>query len=247
MHNTKLTIYNGGNVMIPVAIIIAGLLIAGAVFLSGGDKISDKVFNTQPTQTSPQQTGSLEDINPITADDHILGNPNAEVKIVEYSDAECPFCKRFHSTMQQVIEEYGKDGKVAWIYRHFPLDQLHPRNARKVAIASECANEIGGNTAFWQFTDRYFELTPSNDQTDITTVIPQIVDEIGIDKTKFNKCAESGKYDKRIQNNIDNAIATGGRGTPWSIMITENEEMFPINGAQPYNVVKQLIDIALGE
>lgn len=233
------------NFMIPFAIIIAGGLIAGAVLFGGGNKTSNTASNTKPTQVTPQETGSLDSIDPITSTDHILGNPDAPIKIVEYSDAECPFCKRFHSTMQQVIDEYGKDGKVAWVYRHFPLDSLHPKNARKTAVASECANEIGGNTAFWAFTDRFFELTPSNDRTDITVVIPQILSELGIDQTQFNECAESGKYDKHIQENIDNAIATGGRGTPWSILIAENGEMFPINGAQPYNVVKQIIDAAL--
>lgn len=239
------TSFQKGSMTIPVAIIIAGVIIAGAVFLSngGGNKTSDKTSDTQLTQ----QAGSLDSISPITSADHILGNPDAEVKIVEYSDAECPFCKRFHGTMQQVMDEYGKDGKVAWIYRHFPLDQLHPRNARKAAVASECVAEIAGNSSFWQFIDRFFELTPSNDQTDIAVVIPQILSEIGIDKTKFDECAGSGKYDKHIQDDIDNAIATGGRGTPWSIMIAENGKMFPINGAQPYNVIKQLIDASLGE
>lgn len=249
MDNTQpKTFFQKGSMMIPVAIIIAGVLIAAAVIFSNQGSKSQKVADNPAQEAqAPQESGSLDSISPVTAEDHILGSPDAPVKIVEYSDAECPFCKRFHSTMQQVMEEYGKDGKVAWIYRHFPLDSLHPRNARKTAVASECAGGIAGNTAFWAFTDRFFELTPSNDQTDIATIIPQILGEIGIDQSEFDKCAESGKYDKHIQDNIDNAIATGGRGTPWSIMIAGSGEMFPINGAQPYNVVKQLIDIALEE
>jgi len=147
--------------------------------------------------------------------------------------------------MNQVMDEYGKDGQVAWVYRHFPLDQLHPRNSRRVAVASECANELGGNDAFWKFADGWFEASPSNDQTDFDAVITKLTSEIGLDENVFNTCLTSGKYDKHIQDDIDNAIATGGRGTPWSIVISPNGETFSLSGAQPYSSVKQLIDISL--
>lgn len=92
-------------------------------------------------------------INPITSADHIFGNPNAGVKIVEFSDLQCPFCARFHPTLKQIIQEY--DGQVAWVYRHFPLASIHP-SARPAAIGSECAAELGGNNAFWKFVDAVF-------------------------------------------------------------------------------------------
>ncbi|NIP26241.1 MAG: thioredoxin domain-containing protein, partial [Phycisphaerae bacterium] len=148
--------------------------------------------------------------------------------------------------MNQIMGDYS-NGQVAWAYRHFPLDQLHPVKARAEAIASECVNEIGGNPAFWEFADRFFELTPSNNQTDIETVIPQIVQEIGIDTQKFNTCINSGKYDQHIEEDIANAVETGGRGTPWSVVIAPNGKTLPLNGAQPYSSVKQLIEIALNE
>src|SRR6185436_7093141 len=89
--------------------------------------------------------GNRVEMEPVTEKDHILGNPNAEVIMVEYSDLECPFCKEFHSTLRRVMNEYGKDGKVAWVYRHFPIDSLHPK-ARKEAEATECAAELGGES-----------------------------------------------------------------------------------------------------
>jgi protein-disulfide isomerase len=148
--------------------------------------------------------------------------------------------------MQQVMDEYGKNGKVAWVYRHFPLDSIHSQ-ARTEAAASECANELGGNDAFWKYTDRFFELTPSNNQTNIATVLPQIAREIGLDEAKFNSCLASKKYDKHIQNDLDNATATGGNGTPWSIVVTASGKKYPLSGAQPYEAVKQLIELALKE
>ncbi len=233
------------NIMIPIAIVIAGIFIAGAIFFGDNSGSSNTASNKQTDQTAPQTTSSMENIAPITSLDHIRGNPDALVKIIEYSDYECPFCKRFHSTMKRAMNEYGKSGKVAWIYRQFPLDQLHPKNGRTVASASECIAELAGNEAFWKFSDRFFELTPSNDNTDLTIILPQIYSEIGVDQGKVEACISSGKYDQHIQDNIDNAILTGGRGTPWSIVIAPNGQKFPLSGAQPYNSVKQLIEIAL--
>ncbi len=229
------------NLMIPLAIVIAGGLIAGAVFFGNQGGVS----NRQQAKTITQPTGSVDKVNPVIDSDHIRGNPDAQVKIVEYSDFECPFCKRFHNTMNQVMDEYGKDGRVAWIYRQFPLDQLHPKNGRKVALASECVNEIAGNDAFWNFADNFFRLTTSNDSTNLAIVLPQIYSEIAVDQVKVERCIASGKYDKHVQDDIDNAIASGGRGTPWSIVISSNGETLPLSGAQPYQSVKQLIEIAL--
>lgn len=237
--------------LIPVSIVIAGAFIAAALYFGG-------IGNNQPTsnavaenQPSPQpqptlQEGSTDSVRPVTSEDHIKGDPNAAIKIVEYSDFECPFCKRFHDTMNEVVAN-ETNGDVAWVFRQFPLDQLHPVKARAEAVASECAAELGGNDAFWQFADRFMELTPSNNQTQIETVIPQIVQEIGLDETAFQTCFESGKYDDHIDADIANAVETGGRGTPWSVLIAPNGKTFPINGAQPKESVEQLINIARQE
>ena len=147
--------------------------------------------------------------------------------------------------MQQIMAEYGKGGQVAWIYRHFPLDSIHPKNARVVAVVSECVAEQKGNGAFWEFTDAFFVVTLTNDRTDLATALPQIYSDIGVDQAQIEACIASGKYDQHIQDDIDNAIATGGRGTPWSIIVGSNGQMFPLSGAQPYNSVKQLVDLAL--
>lgn len=226
------------NIALPIAIVIAGALIAGAVFYTS--RGADTAEVNQFQQEAP--TGDLEAMAPVSASDHVRGNPNARVKIVEYSDFECPFCKRFHETMKQVVES---NADVAWVYRQFPLEELHPVKAYKEAVASECAAELGGNDAFWKYADRFFELTPSNNQTDINTVLPQIAKEIGLDVARFNECLSSTKYDQKIESEVQNAIATGGNGTPWSIVVAENGEKFPISGAQSYEQVKAVIDTAL--
>lgn len=231
---------------IPLAIVIAGGLIAGAVFfgLKGNPTPSPTAVAPQAQQVAEQDAGkALENMKPVASDDHIRGNPDAPIKIVEYSDTECPFCKRFHETMKQVIDEYGDTGKVAWVYRHFPLDQLHPK-ARKEAEALECAGAQGGNDTFWKYADRLYEITPSNDRLD-PAELPKIAQYIGIDVSKFNECLSSGTYAEHVANDLENAVATGGRGTPWSIFVAPDGTKFPINGAQPYEAVKQLIENSL--
>lgn len=228
---------------IPIAIIISGVLIAGAVYLGTSKGANTVAVNNQQPQQVAQQTGDLEKMKAVASDDHVRGNPDAPVKIVEYSDTECPFCKRFHTTMQEVMSEYGKDGKVAWVYRHFPLDQLHSK-ARKEAVALECANEQGGNDKFWSYADRLYEITPANNGLD-PAELPKIAQYVGLDVGKFNTCLGSTKYDAHIEEEVQNATATGGNGTPWSIVVAKNGKKYPLSGAQPYASVKQLIDIAL--
>lgn len=93
------------------------------------------------------------DFKPVGENEHILGNQNARIKIVEYSDTECPFCKTFHSTMHRIVDQ--NSGEVAWVYRHFPIPQLHP-NAEREAQATECVAEIAGNEVFWGYLDKIF-------------------------------------------------------------------------------------------
>ena len=158
---------------------------------------------------------AIRAVNPET--DHVLGNPNAEVVIVEYSDLECPFCRVFHQTLTRIMEEYGKGGSVAWVYRHFPLAQLHTKAARE-AEATECAAELGGNLAFWKYINRIFEVTPSNDGLDLAK-LPAIAAEVGLDRKAFEACLTSGRHASRVESEYTEATSAGGRGTPFNVLL----------------------------
>ena len=224
---------------IPLAIVIAGALIAGAVFYGGG---------SQGGNFPPPQPGVvLEPVRGVQSDDHVLGSRAAKVVIVEYSDFECPFCKMFHETMHQIIDEYGQSGEVAWVYRQSPLDILHSK-ARKESEASECAAELGANDAFWKFADKVFEITPSNDGLDIGTYNPggagggdagklsDIALETGLDKAAFEACLASGRHAERVQRDLDEVGAAGGGGTPHSILIVGDEQI-AVEGALPFESI----------
>ena len=230
----------GSALGVPVAIVIAAALIAGAIIYTGSAaKPTPSPVGTLPT--TPQQTAEVE-VAPVTADDHIKGNPNAPIMIVEYSDYDCPFCKNFHETMTQIMNEFGADGKVAWVYRHFPLVQLHP-NAPKLAEASECVAELGGNDAFWKFSDLVFGERETNAQTNMA-LLPDFAAQAGVNKDAFSTCLASGKYTQTINEDVDAALKTGARGTPHSFLIA-GDQQGAINGAQPYATVRQMVQTLL--
>lgn len=93
-------------------------------------------------------------VDPVTDKDHLYGNKNARYVLIEYSDFECPFCKRFHPTAQQLVTDYK--GQLSWVYRHFPLP-FHP-SAQEFAESSECIAKLAGNDAFWKWGDEMANL-----------------------------------------------------------------------------------------
>lgn len=230
---------------LPVAIVIAGIFIAGSVMYATTNYRNNFAASVKSPIIEASGNKAQNENFAASAEDHILGNKNALIKIVEYSDLECPFCKMFHQTMNKIMDTYGQSGKVAWIYRHFPLDQLHSK-ARNEARATECAAEQGGNDAFWKFTNKIFEITPSNNELD-PSELQNIAVAIGIDKTSFVNCLSSNKYNDRIEKNIQDGIDAGAQGTPYSIIFTQKGRRIIVNGAQPYEEVKKMIDQALAE
>lgn len=224
----------GSSMAIPLAIVLGFGLIALSIYLSGGKEAVNAV-----AQPDEQQNANIENLAPVTAEDHIRGNPNAPLVIVEYSDFDCPFCKSFHVTMQKIIEEYGPSGKVAWVYRHLPLTSLHP-SAAYIAEASECVAELGGNDAFWKFSDMVFGERGPNELTNLAA-LPEYAVSAGVDGAAYEECVESGRNQAKVQEDMENAQLIGVQGTPHSIVVAGDQKMV-ISGAQPYENVKLLID-----
>jgi protein-disulfide isomerase len=226
---------------LPLSIIVAGLLIAGGIYLNG------KITKANPTSNQQQQlkSNNLADlIRPIDASDHILGSADARIVVVEYSDTECPFCKNFHATMNSIMQEYGKSGQVAWIYRHYPIAQLHPKSFHE-AVATECAASLGGNSKFWEYINKVYEVTPSNNGLD-PAQLGVIAKTVGLSSADFDSCLTGEKFAARVNADIKNAGEIGIGGTPYSIIIdTKTKQYYPIEGAYPLVQVKSVIDMIL--
>ncbi|MDI3325823.1 DsbA family protein [Pontibacterium granulatum] len=191
-----------------------------------------------------QQRKALEDrmANVSAVDpesDYIRGEQKAEFSLIEYSDFECPFCKRFHKTAMQFIEQ---NPEVNWVYRHFPLN-FHNPGAQKQAEASECAGELGGNDAFWQYTDLIYERTRSNGKGFPIDKLAPLAVEIGLDQEAFKQCLNSEKYKQKVLQQMANGQAGGVTGTPGNfIRHNVTGTTISVHGAQRLRALKQALE-----
>jgi len=163
----------------------------------------------------------------------VTGNPDAAVKIIEYSDYECPFCGRFHEeAFPQLKSEYIDNGLVSFEFRDFPLP-FHT-SAMDAARAAHCAGDQG---EYYPMSEMIFD-----NQDDLRKkAYVAYAQELELDVEEFDMCLNSNKFDKVIQNNMQEGVAMGVEGTP-AVFI--NDTMVP--GAQDFSVYKGLIDQELG-
>jgi protein-disulfide isomerase len=228
--------------MIPSAIVLAGLLIAGALIFNGHRTPS----TSTPTPANPGAIGAAEiTMNPVTSSDHILGSLKSKVFIVEYADMECPYCKAYEPELNKVMSAYGtSSGQVAWVFRHFPIHSRGPYEA----AATECAADQGGNDIFFKYVDRIFAVTKADNNLD-PKILTQTAGELGLDTKVFQSCLDSGKYKDKIQASYDEAVKAGARGTPYTVMVTSDGHKYPLTdqsgnpvGAVSFEDLKGVID-----
>jgi protein-disulfide isomerase len=156
-----------------------------------------------------------------------LGPDNAKLVIVEFSDFQCPFCRRFHNeTYKALLDAYP--GQIRFVYRNLPLTSIHP-NAMPAAIASMCAND---QNAYWDYHDKLF----SSETLDEATYI-QYATDLGLNVDTFKACLSSGSHDADIQKDMDFALGLGVQSTPTFFV-----NGLAIVGAQPLVNFKQIID-----
>ena len=250
------------NLALPIAIVVAGVLVAGAMFYTNKNNVTPAPAQKKATQAF--------NVASVTDTDSIVGNKDADVVIVEYSDTECPFCKAFHTTMQRLMTTYGKDNKVAWVYRYMPLDVLH-KKARKEAVALECAKQQGGNDVFWKFTNEVYSQTNSNDSLP-ETALPTIAKSLKLDMTKWTKCYTGDETANVVAAQEQTGKDAGVEGTPNNflifkkpltdkqitnlvtafakypdglIRISDDGKIVNLGGAMPYDLMTFVIDNAL--
>jgi protein-disulfide isomerase len=212
--------------MIPIAIIVAGALVAGAIIFTRSTEPA-----SVPTQYQDPETLAIEAASEVTKTDHVRGDTKgALVTFVEYSDLDCPFCSEMHKVMRQVMQQNPDD--VAWVYRHYPLTELHPE-ARNKAILSECIAKEFGNDAFWEYIDALFE-----GEANAT----KLAADMGLGEDGLADCLSDDKMAAIVDTQFEDAIATGGRGTPWTLIVLPDGSAVPLSGYRPYEVLQDIID-----
>jgi len=231
----KSTIWMGISGVLAVLLIIS--VFTGGFGIKGGSN-SDNSGNIVAPNPSPSPSPSpggiaLVDAKKWVDDDPSLGDKNAKLTIVEFSDFQCPFCGRFRTqTFDQIKKEYIDTGKVKFVFRDFPLSSIHPY-AQKASEASECADEQG---KFWEYHDKLFE----NQQALTIDNLKKYASDLSLDTKKFNDCLDSGKMVSEVNKDTQDATASGGSGTPYFLVGNR-----PVSGAQPFANFKAAIDAQL--
>src|SRR3989344_844853 len=222
-------------ILLIIASFLIGVLFTKVQYLEKGMSVS-----TIDNQSSGDQLGPTQPTGPVdVAVGHLppLGDENAPVTIVEFSDFQCPFCKSlFDETLPQIKKEFIDSGKVKFYYRHFPLSSIHP-NAQKAAEASECANDQG---KFWEYHDQLF-----NNQADWESLsadeasakFEEYAGSVGLSANEFSDCLSSGKFADAVNEDLNDGTAAGVDGTPGTFI-----NGYLTVGAVPYEQFKAEIE-----
>ena len=245
----KKTITLDTSLLTPIAIIIGGVIIAVAVYLSNGNKpttlAAQNIVAQNPT-IDTQQVPTAPEIATVSVDDDpVLGDKNAKVTLIDFSDYECPFCKRhFTDTYPQIKKDYIDTGKIKMAFRDLPLS-FH-QNAFKEAEAAECARKQGGDSVYFKYHDQIFTKTTSNGTGLALDQLPVIAKELGLNVNQFQQCLDSGEFKSEVDKDLADAAKVGANGTPTFFIgkSTSNGEINGIKvvGAQPYSAFKAIID-----
>lgn len=210
------------------AVLLSGALIAGAIVFT----------NTRSLIPGTGTPSSVVNVPAPSAEDHIVGSLSAPVVLIEYSDFQCPFCSMVYPTIKRIVEE--SNGEVAWIHRNFPLESIHPE-ARPSAVAAECIAEQLGNDGFWKFAETIY--TGDNQKKLGSSYYQELAVQLGASKATFDSCVASEKYGPKIDKETNDAFASGGNGTPFTV-IYANGKQTAVSGALPYGQFLQAVNAA---
>lgn len=212
-----------------------------------GEAFDARVFDGVEAyiQRAKQQQASAKNENAskvraVSAGEHVFGKADAAFSIIEYSDFLCPYCKRFHATPKKLVEKYPDS--INWVYRHLPLS-IHNPAAQKLAEASECVAELGGNSAFWQFSDSLYS-KPRNKKTQphAPQALLPLVTQAGVDADRFSECYSSARHKSRVDTDAADAASANITGTPGSVLRhNASRESRSLNGALPLEKVEQAL------
>ena len=213
----------GSKILLPVSIIISGLLIVGALVYQPGVNKAGK--NSLASKTGDPRTATLE-----IGASPVLGQTEAPVTMIVYGDYQCPFCKDQADKVElRLRKEYVETGKLKIVFKHFPLESIHPY-ARPSAIAANCAFAQG---KFWEYHDELYKNQANLDKINFKT----LAGSLGLNTETFSTCLKDPKVNETVTQDLESGIALGIKGTPASFI-----DNVYVEGAYPYNSFKDIID-----
>ncbi len=230
------------------AIVLGSLIVAGAMFAAGGKSVATAPAADQGA-VAAQDNQAVEDTNATTTidDDPVMGDrKKAKVAIVEFSDLECPYCKRFHEqTYDQLVKEYVTSGKAVLVARDFPLS-FHDPNATKEAALAECVGKEKGDKAYFDFSQSVYLNTQANGNGLPEGKLAELLKKVGANAATVNACAESEAAKQEIAKDLADGQKAGVQGTP-SFIIGKIDDKGVVTGervvgAVPFDTLKTTID-----
>jgi protein-disulfide isomerase len=214
------------SVLLPLAFVVG--LAVGYLFWGRTDSVPTQVVVMPETTAQTEQPREVQRYEVAEDDDPVLGPADAPITIIEFSDYECPYCRRWHNEVWPQLKEAYPD-QIRLIYRDFPLTSIHP-NATPAASAANCARE---QDQYWEFNERLFSM-----RFDLNVSGYQAyAEELGLDMDLFNECLDSGRYNDEVMADFEYAANLGVNSTPTFFV-----NGIPVVGAQPFEVFSQLID-----
>lgn len=221
------------NRIITIVVIVVGALLVASALIYPNLKPVGEIATATTSHPRPMPS------------DNALGDPNAPIKIEEFSDFQCPYCQKFYlDTEAQLISSYVTTGKVYFVYRSFGY--FIGQESGNAAMAAYCA---GDQNKFWEMHDILFANHTGENVGDFTDRrITAFAESIGLDMTAFNSCYTSGKYSNRIQQDFNDGSAYGVQATPsfvLSYQVNGQTQTKLISGAQPFSEFQSQIDAIL--
>lgn len=222
--------------IIPGAILLAGVIIAGAVMYSGDSKTTVEAPNLGKQTAAVSASDEAKTLLQASPGDFVLGNPQAKVTLVEFADFQCPFCEKyFHETFPQIKEKYAKTGKVKFIFRNFAF--LGEESFR-AAEAARCAGDQG---RFWDYHDYLYDHQRGENQGAFSDVnLKKFADTLKVDRAMFDACFDAGNYRELVKKESELGRELDVSGTPTTFVNGK-----AITGAVPFSTLEKEIQAAL--
>lgn len=227
-----------------IALVVVVVLAGAILWVNNSGSVTGNVV---------QDTVKTPSAKALIADDPVLGNENAQVTIVQFTDWQCPFCRKFESeTFDQIKQNYIDTGKVKFVTRDFPLESIHP-GAMPAALAAECVNELGGSEGYYAFKELVNDEQNTRDSGSpagpVTKTVTFTNDDLvtWAQSLGFNiqSCLDDQTYASEVQGDLADGQAAGVSGTPAFFIINKKGKATLLSGAQPYTAFKSALDAAL--
>ena len=231
-----------------IAIVAVGLVAAGVGAFALSSQGSGNATEMKSAGSNQEDVGNeaqkiVARLTLSTENAPALGNDDAKVTVVEFGDYQCTWCHRWHeSTKDTLVQDYVETGKVRFLFKDFPINDLSDRASSMAAEASYCA---GDQDKYWEYHDElYVKWEGENTGWVTKDSLRQFADNVGLEQEAFSECLDSGKHSDLVRENYNLAVAIGLNATPSFIILSGDDDPKLLRGAHPYSTFEQVIDAA---